>query len=113
MSSQSWRMSWVLCMASFGAIPTRFPPTDSPTTPAETIVRALSRFVSVFLVSLIEIYRVTISPLVGPSCRFSPSCSAYAIEAIRHHGPLRGSGLALSRIARCNPLCEGGHDPVP
>ncbi|HYC56359.1 MAG TPA: membrane protein insertion efficiency factor YidD [Candidatus Binatia bacterium] len=64
------------------------------------------------LVALIAIYRTLISPLLGPSCRFHPTCSSYAAEAIRRYGPLRGTALAFGRIARCHPFCEGGHDPV-
>jgi putative membrane protein insertion efficiency factor len=66
-----------------------------------------------FLIFLISIYRYTLSPLLGPSCRFHPSCSCYAAEAIGRHGALRGASLALRRIARCHPWNPGGYDPVP
>ena len=59
------------------------------------------------------IYRYTLSPLLGPRCRYVPSCSAYALEALERHGPIRGGWLALRRIVRCHPLREGGFDPVP
>ena len=58
-------------------------------------------------------YRRWLSPLLGPRCRFHPSCSCYANDAIVRHGAARGSVLAFFRILRCNPLCEGGIDPVP
>lgn len=61
----------------------------------------------------IQGYQLAISPLLGSQCRFYPSCSQYAIDAIEHHGPLRGSVLACKRIARCHPGSEGGLDPVP
>lgn len=61
----------------------------------------------------IRAYRWVISPLLGPHCRFTPSCSAYALEALDGHGPVRGGLLALRRIARCHPLGGSGHDPVP
>jgi len=61
----------------------------------------------------IRIYRHLISPLLGPHCRFHPSCSAYALEALEQHGPLRGGWLALGRLLRCGPWTPGGHDPVP
>ncbi|MBU0944558.1 MAG: membrane protein insertion efficiency factor YidD [Proteobacteria bacterium] len=62
---------------------------------------------------LIRGYRYLLSPLLPPSCRFTPSCSRYAIEAIETHGTWRGLLLALGRIARCQPFCQGGYDPVP
>ena len=65
------------------------------------------------LLLLIEAYRVLLSPLVGGHCRFWPSCSAYAEEALRRHGARRGSALALARLARCQPFHRGGIDPVP
>ena len=61
----------------------------------------------------ISVYRRCLSPLKPPMCRFSPTCSQYAIEALEVHGILRGSWLAVYRLARCHPLCKGGHDPVP
>jgi putative membrane protein insertion efficiency factor len=65
------------------------------------------------LLGLINAYRYLLSPLLGPSCRFYPTCSAYAAEAIDTHGALRGSWLALRRILRCYPWHAGGLDPVP
>jgi hypothetical protein len=65
------------------------------------------------LVGLVRIYQRLVSPLLGPRCRFHPSCSAYAIEALQRHGAARGSLLAVRRVARCHPLNEGGFDPVP
>lgn len=61
----------------------------------------------------IRFYQRGISPLTPPSCRFEPTCSAYALEAIERYGPTRGGWLALRRILRCQPFCKGGHDPVP
>nr|WP_321985407.1 membrane protein insertion efficiency factor YidD [uncultured Lichenicoccus sp.] len=58
-------------------------------------------------------YQLVLRPVLGPNCRFVPSCSDYAIEALARHGALRGSGLATRRLLRCNPWCAGGHDPVP
>ena len=62
---------------------------------------------------LIRGYQLAISPLLGPRCRFYPSCSHYAIEAIDSHGAVRGTWLTFRRIARCHPFHEGGFDPVP
>ena len=62
---------------------------------------------------LLRGYRVALSPLFGPSCRFIPSCSCYADEALERWGAGRGLLLAVWRILRCNPFCRGGHDPVP
>ena len=65
------------------------------------------------LILLIRVYQLALSPLFGPRCRFYPSCSCYAAEAIDTHGALRGSWLAMKRIGRCHPFHEGGFDPVP
>lgn len=65
------------------------------------------------LLGLVRLYQYLISPLLGPRCRFHPSCSHYAIEAIERHGTLRGSWLALRRLGRCHPWHPGGYDPVP
>ena len=76
--------------------------------------RALLRtgFVSVLLAA-VHAYRLLVSPSLAPACRYEPSCSAYASEAIQRHGPWRGSWLALRRVLRCHPLRVGGFDPVP
>ena len=65
------------------------------------------------LLLLIEVYRVTLAPLIGGFCRYVPSCSVYAEEAIRRHGALAGTGLAARRLLRCHPFHPGGFDPVP
>lgn len=65
------------------------------------------------LIALVRVYQYLISPLLGPRCRFHPSCSHYAIEAVETHGALRGSYLALRRLLRCHPWHPGGYDPVP
>ena len=65
------------------------------------------------LIAMIRAYQLILSPIVGYHCRFTPSCSRYATEAIERHGAIRGSWLAVCRIARCHPFCEGGIDPVP
>jgi hypothetical protein len=65
------------------------------------------------LVGLVRMYQVTVSPLLGPCCRYAPSCSEYATEALRVHGVWRGLGLAAWRVLRCHPLARGGWDPVP
>ena len=65
------------------------------------------------LLALLRTYRAVVSPLLPPACRFHPTCSAYALEAVGRHGALRGSALTVKRLARCHPLCEGGIDPVP
>ena len=65
------------------------------------------------LLAIIRAYQLLLSPFLGNQCRFTPSCSEYATEALKTYGAWRGSWLAIKRIARCQPLCEGGHDPVP
>ena len=65
------------------------------------------------LALLVTGYRYSLSPMLGMHCRFHPSCSAYALEALERHGAVRGGWLALRRLARCHPWHPGGHDPVP
>jgi putative membrane protein insertion efficiency factor len=65
------------------------------------------------VIGLIGIYQRALSPLLPPACRFTPTCSEYAREAVERHGAARGSWLAVKRIARCHPFVAGGYDPVP
>lgn len=65
------------------------------------------------LISFIKFYRKYISPLKKPCCRFTPTCSEYALEAFERYGALKGLYLSIKRILRCHPFCEGGYDPVP
>ena len=73
----------------------------------------LSTAFSALLLGLIRLYRFSISPLLGPHCRFTPTCSAYGLEAIQRHGPWRGGWLTLRRLLRCHPFTPCGCDPVP
>ncbi|UCC84903.1 MAG: membrane protein insertion efficiency factor YidD [Gemmatimonadota bacterium] len=66
-----------------------------------------------FLVMVVRGYQMVISPWLPPACRYTPSCSQYAIEALQRHGALKGSWLAARRLGRCHPFRAGGHDPVP
>jgi putative membrane protein insertion efficiency factor len=74
-------------------------------------LRLASRLAALLLLGLVAAYRLFLSPLLGGRCRFFPSCSEYAEEAIRHHGPWRGSLLTLRRLGRCHPFHPGGYDP--
>ena len=65
------------------------------------------------LIALVRGYRLLLSPWLGSSCRFTPTCSAYALDALERHGAAAGSYLTVARIARCHPWCTGGIDPVP
>ena len=73
----------------------------------------IARVVRTALVLAVRGYQVAISPLLPPACRYYPTCSQYAVEALERHGPWRGSWLALRRILRCHPFRPGGYDPVP
>lgn len=74
---------------------------------------ALRSIVIALFVFVIRAYQFALSPFLGSACRFAPSCSEYAIEAMRRHGPLQGSWMGARRIARCHPFHPGGLDPVP
>ncbi|MBQ6166440.1 MAG: membrane protein insertion efficiency factor YidD [Muribaculaceae bacterium] len=76
-------------------------------------VKAVLRFIGWLLILPIRFYQKYISPLTPATCRFTPTCSHYAIEAIRKHGPFKGLALAVWRILRCNPWGGSGYDPVP
>jgi putative membrane protein insertion efficiency factor len=65
------------------------------------------------LIFPVKIYQWTISPMIGPSCRYTPSCSAYSIDALKKHGPIKGLWLSIKRILSCNPWGGSGYDPVP
>jgi uncharacterized protein len=73
-------------------------------------LRALARRL---LIALVKGYRLFLSPWLGSSCRFEPTCSAYSLQALEQHGAGMGSYLTLRRLVRCHPFCAGGHDPVP
>lgn len=65
------------------------------------------------LLLLIKAYRFLISPMLGPSCRFTPTCSEYAVEALKKYGALKGMWLSIKRVGRCHPWHDGGYDPLP
>jgi putative membrane protein insertion efficiency factor len=65
------------------------------------------------LVGIVKAYRLLLSPWLGSACRFEPTCSVYALQALELHGAAKGSYLTLRRLGRCHPWCNGGHDPVP
>lgn len=80
---------------------------------ASHLLRPLSELMAQLLILPIRFYQRCISPLTPPSCRFTPTCSQYAVEALRKHGPVRGLYLAIRRILRCHPWGGQGYDPVP
>ena len=75
--------------------------------------RLASHLPQMALIGLVKSYRLLLSPSLGSACRFAPTCSAYSLEALEQHGAAAGSYLTLRRLARCQPWCDGGHDPVP
>ncbi len=73
----------------------------------------LARLAAWPLILIVRVYQVTLSPFLGRQCRYEPTCSKYAVEALREHGAWRGSWLAAGRVLRCHPFARGGYDPVP
>lgn len=73
----------------------------------------MKKVINFIFIGLIRLYQYLLSPMFPPSCRFVPTCSQYAIEAIKKHGPIKGVALTAKRLSRCRPGKPGGHDPVP
>ena len=73
----------------------------------------MARLPVTMLIALVRAYRFLLSPWLGSNCRFEPTCSAYSLQALETHGAAAGTYLTLTRLVRCHPWCEGGHDPVP
>lgn len=78
-----------------------------------TLLTTVDRALALPLLALVWLYRKLLSPALAPACRFVPSCSVYADEALRHHGLTRGTPLTMWRLCRCHPFARGGYDPVP
>lgn len=76
-------------------------------------MKAVLRILSLPFIFLIKIYQWVISPMIGPKCRYTPTCSHYTLEAIRKYGPFKGTWLGMKRISRCHPWGGSGYDPVP
>lgn len=81
--------------------------------PGDVAIRVISAVLRTVLILLVRTYQIVLAPLLPVSCRYYPSCSTYAIEALDRHGAFRGGWLTLRRLARCNPFRPGGYDPVP
>lgn len=75
--------------------------------------KGISKGLAAVMIGLIRLYQMTLSPLIGRSCRYTPTCSNYGIEAIRKYGPFKGGWLTIKRILSCNPWGGSGYDPVP
>ena len=86
---------------------------DSQNQPRVSLWQRIRRILAWPLIALVRFYQLFISPLLPPSCRYTPTCSQYALEALRRYGPIKGGWLALRRILRCHPFGGSGYDPVP
>lgn len=73
----------------------------------------MAKLLAKLIIALIKVYQLVISPVLPNACRYSPTCSAYGIEAVKKYGPMKGTALAIRRFLRCNPWGGHGHDPVP
>ncbi len=76
-------------------------------------MKLINQAFSLLFLGIIKLYQLLLSPLLGASCRYTPTCSAYGVEAIKKYGPFKGGWLTLKRIASCHPWGKHGHDPVP
>jgi uncharacterized protein len=76
-------------------------------------MKTILRILSLPFIAIIKLYQLIISPFIGPKCRFVPTCSHYAVEALKKHGVIKGSWLAIKRIFKCHPWGGHGYDPVP
>ncbi len=76
-------------------------------------MKSIKKILSLPFIGIIKIYQLTISPLLGPQCRYVPTCSQYALEAFKKYGVFKGLWLTIKRVASCNPWGGHGHDPVP
>jgi uncharacterized protein len=81
--------------------------------PMSALRQRMARLPVTMLIALVRAYRFLLSPWLGSSCRFEPTCSAYSLQALEMHGAAAGTYLTLARLVRCHPWCDGGHDPVP
>lgn len=79
----------------------------------QPVLQQLLRIPQQCLITLVRGYRLLLSPWLGSACRFTPTCSAYALDALTQRGAVQGTYLTLARLVRCHPWCAGGHDPVP
>ncbi|MBS7565192.1 membrane protein insertion efficiency factor YidD [Mucilaginibacter sp. Bleaf8] len=79
----------------------------------QMLLQRLKAAIAAVFIALIRVYQIVLSPILGASCRFTPTCSRYGIEAIKKHGPFKGGWLTLKRIGRCHPWGGHGPDPVP
>ncbi len=77
------------------------------------LLRTVFHLPQQMLMGVVKAYRLLLSPWLGSACRFEPTCSAYSLQALQQHGAMAGSYLTLYRLVRCQPWCDGGHDPVP
>lgn len=77
------------------------------------LIKTVMRILSLPFIALIKLYQWIVSPILGPKCRFTPTCSHYAVEALKKHGALKGLWLTIKRISRCHPWGGQGYDPVP
>ncbi len=73
----------------------------------------MKKFLEYIFIGIIKLYQYTLSPFLMPSCRYTPSCSVYGVEAIKKHGPFKGGWLTIKRVLSCNPWGGNGYDPVP